>query len=93
MGPRKLRRGFAVMDRDKVREIARKGGQAAHRKGTAHKWTETEAIEAGRKGGLARHRLNHNGHSVDLAPMVAAPTELVASTIVESQRETGGRME
>lgn len=45
------------MDRDKQREIASKGGKAAHEKGTAHEWTKQEAREAGRKGGLARrHR-------------------------------------
>ena len=57
MATNKLRRGFAAMDPDRVREIARKGGQAAHRKGTAHRWDEKEAIEAGRKGGFARQRL------------------------------------
>ncbi len=57
MATKKLRRGFAAMDRERVQEIARKGGQAAHRKGTAHKWDEKEAIEAGRKGGFARQRL------------------------------------
>src|SRR5215472_14485639 len=46
-------RGFASMDREKQREIASKGGRAAHNKGTAHEWTPTEAREAGRKGGMA----------------------------------------
>jgi len=49
-------RGFASMDREKQREIARKGGRAAHEKGTAHEWTSEEAREAGRRGGLASHR-------------------------------------
>jgi general stress protein YciG len=48
-------RGFASMDRSKQREIASKGGKAAHQKGTAHEWTSEEAREAGRKGGLASH--------------------------------------
>lgn len=48
-------RGFASMDRSKQREIASKGGKAAHQKGTAHEWTSDEAREAGRKGGLASH--------------------------------------
>ena len=47
-------RGFAVMDGDKQREIASKGGKAAHQKGTAHEFTSEEAAEAGRKGGRAR---------------------------------------
>ena len=49
-------RGFASMDRSKQREIASKGGKAAHQKGTAHEWTSEEAREAGRKGGVASHR-------------------------------------
>jgi general stress protein YciG len=44
------------MDRGKQREIASKGGKAAHQKGTAHEWTSEEAREAGRKGGMASHR-------------------------------------
>jgi hypothetical protein len=39
------------MDRRKQREIARKGGMAAHRKGVAHEFTAEEARNAGRKGG------------------------------------------
>jgi len=49
-------RGFASMERIKQREIASKGGKAAHQKGTAHEWTSEEAREAGRKGGMASHR-------------------------------------
>lgn len=45
------RSGFASMDEDKRREIASKGGQAAHRRGTAHEFNSWEAREAGRKGG------------------------------------------
>jgi general stress protein YciG len=48
-------RGFASMDPDKQREIARKGGRAAHEKGTAHEWDSDEARVAGRKGGEASH--------------------------------------
>lgn len=44
-------RGFASMDPEKQREIASKGGKAAHEKGTAHEFTSEEAKEAGRKGG------------------------------------------
>jgi hypothetical protein len=39
------------MSPDKQREIASKGGRAAHQKGTAHEWTSEEARAAGRKGG------------------------------------------
>jgi uncharacterized protein len=48
---RKERRGFASMSPEKQREIASKGGRAAHEKGTAHEWTSEEARSAGRKGG------------------------------------------
>ena len=48
---RKARRGFASMSPEKQREIASKGGRAAHAKGTAHQWSADEAREAGRKGG------------------------------------------
>ena len=44
------------MDRSRQRDIASKGGKAAHQKGTAHEWTSEEAREAGRKGGMASHR-------------------------------------
>ena len=50
------RRGFASMDEEKQREIASKGGKAAHEKGTAHEFTPEEAREAGRKGGEAVSR-------------------------------------
>ena len=48
---RKERRGFASMPPEKQREIASKGGRAAHEKGTAHQWSVDEARSAGRKGG------------------------------------------
>jgi uncharacterized protein len=48
---RRERRGFASMSPEKQREIASKGGRAAHMKGTAHEWTSEEARSAGRKGG------------------------------------------
>lgn len=41
------------MTPEQRREIARKGGKAAHAKGTAHQFTPEEAREAGRKGGQA----------------------------------------
>lgn len=50
------KRGFASMDPSKQREIASKGGRAAHAKGTAHEFTPDEARVAGRKGGEAVSR-------------------------------------
>lgn len=52
---RPRRRGFAAMDRDRVKEIASKGGRAAHAAGTAHQFNSDEARNAGRKGGMAPH--------------------------------------
>ncbi len=74
-------RGFASMDRSKQREIASKGGKAAHQKGTAHEWTSEEARNAGRKGGLASHarrreRLAQQGPgSADGVPAESRPGE------------------
>lgn len=42
------------MDPEKQREIASKGGKAAHEKGTAHEFDSEEAKKAGQKGGQAR---------------------------------------
>ena len=53
--PRPRRRGFAAMDRTRVKEIASKGGKAAHAAGTAHQFSSDEARVAGRKGGMAPH--------------------------------------
>jgi hypothetical protein len=56
----KSRRGFASMSAEKQREIASKGGRAAHEKGTAHEWDSKEAAAAGREGGRARHSSRGN---------------------------------
>lgn len=48
----KSRRGFASMDPSRQKEIASKGGRAAHEKGTAHEWSSDEARAAGQKGGI-----------------------------------------
>ena len=52
----KSKRGFASMDASRQREIASKGGRAAHAKGTAHEWSSDEARVAGQKGGIAVSR-------------------------------------
>ena len=57
----KSRRGFASMSPAKQREIASKGGRAAHQKGTAHEWNSEEARVAGRKGGLASGARRRSG--------------------------------
>jgi general stress protein YciG len=72
---RKERRGFASMSPEKQREIASKGGRAAHQKGTAHEWTSEEARSAGRKGG----QISRGGRG-----------RLVEPTGPEMQPQTGG---
>ena len=63
------------MSADKQREIASKGGRAAHEKGTAHEWTPDEARNAGRKGGQisrgGRGRLP-SGPSIDASNLGTA---------------------
>jgi hypothetical protein len=53
------KRGFATLDKARLVEIARKGGQMAHEKGKAHQWTTEEAREAGKKGGIASGLARH----------------------------------
>ena len=65
-------RGFASMDRHKQKEIASKGGKAAHQKGTAHEWTSEEAREAGRKGGMASHRRKQEGGADTAEPTTSS---------------------
>ena len=71
-------RGFASMDRSKQRDIASKGGKAAHQKGTAHEWTSEEAREAGRKGGMASHRRKQQG---DGSPENVAGVETMSEDV------------
>lgn len=61
---KKARRGFAAMSAEKQKEIASLGGKAAHAKGTAHEFTAEEAREAGRKGGVAAHRIRKEKETV-----------------------------
>ncbi|HEY0876089.1 MAG TPA: KGG domain-containing protein [Vicinamibacterales bacterium] len=78
-GERKERRGFASMSPEKQREIASKGGRAAHQKGTAHEWTSEEARSAGRKGGQisrgGRGRLVEPATSPSASPADASPAD------------------
>ena len=79
-------RGFASMDRVKQKEIASKGGKAAHQKGTAHEWTSDEAREAGRKGGMASHRRRQeSGDEPGATAGQASPDNTVRSD--DDQRE------
>jgi hypothetical protein len=57
------------MSAEKQREIASKGGRAAHEKGTAHEWTADEARSAGRKGG----QVSRGGRGRLVVPAEPAP--------------------
>jgi hypothetical protein len=67
------------MSPEKQREIASKGGRAAHQKGTAHEWTSEEARSAGRKGGQisrgGRGRLVDETDPSTMADSTARPTD------------------
>ena len=89
-------RGFASMDRAKQREIASKGGKAAHQKGTAHEWTSEEARDAGRTGGIASHQrrreqmMNTNGTSDSPGPgddTRASSSESMRSSSMDTARD------
>jgi hypothetical protein len=79
------------MDPAKQREIASKGGKAAHAQGRAHKFTPDEARDAGRKGGQVVCR--DRDHMVDIgraggrtrernrAPGVGGATDLDQSPV------------
>ena len=91
------KRGFASMDASKQREIASKGGKAAHAKGTAHEFTSDEARVAGRKGGeaVSRDRAHmsaigrEGGHS--RGARARATTQAPSSNTSDSTRSAGNQ--
>jgi len=96
------KRGFSSMDPQKQREIASKGGKAAHQKGTAHEFTTEEARIAGRKGGAAsrarrtsgqKESGNGNGMGGQSAHEHEGSHEAVESeSSEEASGDAGGRM-
>ncbi len=94
-GPAK--RGFAAMDQNQQREIASKGGQAAHQKGTAHEFDSEEARRAGQKGGeaVSRNRAHmadigrKGGESRQSASRAAAASGAAAGTNKGGSRQGG----
>jgi uncharacterized protein len=77
---RKERRGFASMSPEKQREIASKGGRAAHQKGTAHEWTSEEARTAGRKGG----QVSRGGRGKLSGSDMVADSDMSGGTVVSA---------
>jgi general stress protein YciG len=49
----KGKRGFASMDPEKRREIARRGGRTVHGRGTGYTFTQEEQRKGGERGGRA----------------------------------------
>ena len=89
-GQGKERRGFASMSAEKQREIASKGGRAAHEKGTAHEWSADEARNAGRKGGQVSRGGRGRLASTD---GISAPGSSGTETVTSGARLTGDRAE
>jgi len=84
----KRRSGFASMTSEKQREIASKGGRAAHVKGTAHEWTPEEARSAGRKGAQASRYGRGQPAEMTLESRPAMPADMTP----ESQSAISGEM-
>jgi len=70
------------MSPEKQREIASKGGRAAHEKGTAHEWTADEARNAGRKGG----QVSRGGRGRLVTPDALAPPAAVTPSGASEER-------
>jgi len=77
------------MSPEKQREIASKGGRAAHEKGTAHEWTADEARNAGRKGGqVSRGGRGRLVVSSDVQPSIGgADAALIGQSSAASRAE------
>jgi general stress protein YciG len=92
-GQRRQGRGFAGMDEARQREIASKGGKAAHQKGTAHEFTSEEARIAGRKGGEVvsqnREHMAMIGREGGQARGHRNRTNQVASSDYDTHEESG----
>ena len=95
MQPRTRQSGFASMDQEKQREIAHKGGKAAHEKGTAHEFNSEEARQAGRKGG---QRVSANrDHMIEIGRLGGMKSaerrrhSIVTTVAAEMEPESDGR--
>jgi hypothetical protein len=77
------------MSPEKQREIASKGGRAAHEKGTAHEWTADEARNAGRKGG----QVSRGGRGRLIIPPEAQPSTSAAEAAPAGQSSAASRAE
>jgi general stress protein YciG len=62
------KRGFASMDRERLKELSGHGGRKAHAVGRAHKWTREEARQAGLRS-VAQRRLRKALREQEAAPV------------------------
>jgi general stress protein YciG len=83
-------RGFAAMSPEQQREIASKGGRAAHQRGTAHEWDSSEAAAAGRKGGRAAHHRNGTINLASAARAQQADSAMNPQEARDTQENTAG---
>jgi general stress protein YciG len=86
-------RGFAAMNPQKQREIARKGGQAAHEKKTAHEFTPEEARIAGRRGGaiISQNRAHMAAIGRKGGQSLSSGTSGGPTNLDESNKHQGGK--
>jgi hypothetical protein len=77
------------MSPEKQREIASKGGRAAHEKGTAHEWSADEARSAGRKGG----QVSRGGRGRLISPLDDGPAASGPPTASSPERLDSNRPE
>lgn len=82
-------RGFASMDEEQQREIASKGGKAAHEKGTAHEFTHEEAVAAGRKGGQSRGQNTDDNMTTPQEGSHRQSGQFTSETAREAGRKSG----
>jgi uncharacterized protein len=73
--PDNSKKGFASMDAEKRREIARKGGQSVPNEKRSFSQNHKLASEAGRKGGQSSHSLRHREGSADYQVAARAKPE------------------
>ncbi|MES2150151.1 MAG: KGG domain-containing protein [Pseudomonadota bacterium] len=85
------KRGFAAMDEAQQREIASKGGQAAHQKGTAHEFDSEEARRAGQKGGEAVSRDREHMADIGRKGGESRQSASRASTTTDKGGRQGGK--
>src|SRR3982074_1442841 len=78
------------MSSEKQREIASKGGRAAHVKGTAHEWTPDEARSAGRKGAQASRDGRGRTGTPDQTTPGSVPPDIATETTPDRQSAIRG---